>query len=163
MKSICIILLVFCGVALGQVQVQSPPPVRVRNVQPQQQSQPLDPNTALPENYQLTLNVSDGDKPATELSVIAVTPMFTITGVEPNITFAGTITPEDAGTVLVAYSVSGDVPVRPPEGAASNTTQYRVVGAQAAARLRLGETLQILKSGTRTFKLTVSKLEAAKK
>ena len=149
--------------AVAIAQVQSPPPVRVRTFQPQQQNPPPDPNTALPDNYQLTLVVSDGDKPATELSVVAVTPQFKVDAVEPSVTFAGTITPEDGGTVLVAYVVSGEVAIRPPEGAASGTIQYRAVGAQAAARLRLGETLQILKSGTRTFKLTVAKLETAKK
>ena len=164
MKSTCIALVLFCGLAAAQAQVQSPPPVRVRTIHQQQsQNPPLDPNTALPDNYQLTLVVSDGEKPATELSVVAVTPQFKVDGAEPNITFAGTITPEEAGTVLVAYVVSGDVPIRPPEGAPSSTIQYRMVGAQAAARLRLGETLQILKSGTRTFKLTISKLDTARK
>ena len=63
--------------------------------------------TAMADNYQLTLVVIDGDKPVTELSVVAVTPTFKVDSVEPAITFAGTITPEDAGTVLVAYVVGG--------------------------------------------------------
>jgi len=113
-------------------------------------------NEALPENYLLTLVVSDKDKVTTELSLVVATADFIVTAGDPRISFSGRIAPDDQGNnILIRYSLGTSVAVQN-----GNSTEYRDSTAQASVKVRLGEPIQILKSGTQTYKLTISRLPA---
>src|SRR5262245_41313901 len=60
---------------------------------------------ALPDHYQIGLSINAKDGASTELSIVVASSQFSIKFGEQGISLAGTITVEDAGTVLVAYSL----------------------------------------------------------
>ncbi|MHA3772436.1 hypothetical protein ACXR0O_12955 [Verrucomicrobiota bacterium sgz303538] len=124
----------------------------------------------LSDNYLLMLSVADAEKPVSDLSIVVATPEFRIDAAQPAITFSGSLTPQEDGSVLVRYTVGSEIAVTtqtetgqlPGAGAPVQNTsvQYKTSAAQASVKLRLDQPLQILKSGSRTFRLTVSRLAA---
>ena len=163
MKSLTLFLCFLCTFAFAQ----SAP----RNVQPGS-------GEPLPMNYLLTLNASENDQPLAELSLVVATTDFTTDFIHPigalatvtvptNLTFTGTLSVQEDGSVLVRYALSCEVAVptntqttKSPNGeqVTSSSIQYKRSSTQASAKLRLNESLQILKSGTRTYRLTVSRI-----
>ena len=151
------------------VLAQTAPPLPARATVSQPGNDSAKP---LPENYQLTLNVTEKDKPATELSMIIATADFKAETAEPSMTFTGTLTPEESGAIIVRYGLGVQVAVNsepspvpspgfvgPPRVGA---TQFKNIAAQASVRVRLGEPLNILNTANRVFTLTVSLLPRAR-
>ena len=111
-----------------------------------------DPNHNLAENYVIMLTMIEKDKPPVELSIMTSVPDFHVEMGEPAIVFSGVLTPIDKDEIEVRYNLSLAI-----EFSSNNAVQYRNQAAGAGARLRLGETLQVLKVGPRTYKLTISR------
>ena len=128
---------------------------------------------AFPENYKITLTMTEKDKSIAELALVVSSPEFRAEMGEPAISFSGTLTPEENGTILVRYTLGSNLAVttqtmttNSPSGqpVTSSNVQYVSSSAQTTTRLHIGEPLQILKSGGRVYVLTVARLgEGAKK
>lgn len=166
MKTSLLIFAVLTAAALAQSPV---PPQRVRTIQPFQQNQSPELTEAFAENYLVTLSVTENDKPITELVIATARAKFSANTVEPSFTLEGLLAPLDDGTVLVTYVFGAEVAVPvatqqsvPASGepgvVKSTSIQYKSQSAQAQVRLKLGESLNVLRTGQRTYRLTVSKL-----
>jgi len=150
MKLRSFVFCVFSAAALGQVP--SPgvpnPVVRPRPVN-------FDANAAsvqtLPENYILSLAVSEKDKPVSEMSFVVATLDFNMNPLD--LTFVGTISPQEDGAFLVRYNIGTSVAV-----GVGNNTQFKNITMSAAARLRPGDSVQIYKSEERTYRLSLTRL-----
>ena len=123
---------------------------------------------SLPDNYRITLTVTDKDKQSNELSLVVASPEFAAETIEPSMAFSGTITPEEGGSVLIRYSLAATAAIPcqtmtsiSPSGkpVTSTSIQYKTSNAHATARLQIGEPLQILKSGGCVYLLSISRLE----
>ena len=166
MKTLTLLFCLICTFALGQspsrsLQSGSPP-----------SGEPL------PANYLLTLSVSDKDQPFTELSLVVATADFSTDAVHPidaketvtmpaSLTFTGSISVQEDGSVLIRYLLSYEVAIPTNmqttksangEQVTNSSIQFKRSSTQASAKLRLSEPIQILKSGTRTYRLTISRL-----
>ena len=160
MKTSLLIFAVLTAAALAQSPV---PPQRVRTIQPFSQNQSPELTEAFAENYLVTLSVTDNGTPVTELVIATARAKFSANTVEPSFTLEGLLAPLDDGTVLVTYVFGAEVAVpmaTQSEGGAVKSTsiQYKSQSAQAQVRLKLGESLNVLRTGQRTYRLTVSKL-----
>jgi len=130
-----------------------------------------DSGESLTGNYQLKLAVFEKDQPLAELMLVTATAGFRAEMPDPLVGFMGTIKPESDGTVLVSYQLNTQVAfptqtVSSSSQPASTVTniEYKSSSAQASVILRLGEPIQIWKSGSRTYQLSISLLgEASKK
>ena len=112
----------------------------------------------LPDNYLVKLVVAEKEQAKTELSVVvATTSAFNASALDTTLNFGGSLVPQENGVMLVRYVLSIQVPVT--EGPSSN---LRSSSCNASVRMRPGETVEIFKSGTMSYKLTVSKLAAEK-
>ena len=109
-------------------------------------------------NYLLKLKVADKDQPVFELSLVVATEQFSTNTVEPSLTFAGTIEPLADEAILVRYTLGIESALQVPGGPPG--LQYRTANVQASVRLHPGESIQIFKSGTRTYELSVELLAA---
>jgi hypothetical protein len=112
------------------------------------------PGEALPENYLLTLVVSEKDQVLTELSIVLATTDFNVAVADPVINFSGILTSDDKEGMLVRYTLNTQVAISEKEVA----KYFRNGSVQASVKVRVGEPLQIFKSGTQTYKLTISRL-----
>jgi hypothetical protein len=147
--------LVFCvlsAAALAQAPspgIPNPVPIgRVRAVN-------SDANTAsvqtLPENYILSLAVSEKDKPLSEVSFVVATLDFNMSPLD--LTFVGTINPQEDGAFLIRYNLVTSIAV-----GVGNNTQFKNISMSAAARLRPGDSVQIYKSDERSYRLSLARL-----
>jgi hypothetical protein len=172
MKPIISLALCLLSTAVfAQLPLPQPPP-RIPQVIGRPGNQPANngPSEMLPENYVLKIVVSDKDHPVGEFSMVVLKRNFRFSTFDPVLTMNGDISVEDQGTVICQYSINASVAVpNAPSGSngpapGGNSFEYRQTEAQSCARLRLGEPTQILKSGGRTYELTISRqTEAAKK
>jgi hypothetical protein len=136
-----------------RVPVAEPPPIQ---------------GDTLPENYVLKLVVHDKEQQITELSVVVASSQVRADALDPVMTISGTLVVLEDGVLLFRYALGTEVAVPTQITAASSSSdrpvvtnqsiQYKSSSVQASVRLRLGEPVQILKSGTRTYQLTVSRL-----
>ncbi len=150
MKTFILVLCALCTVATAQ---QSLSPVRPR-VQPgSTESAPL------AENFIVSLTISDKEQVVTEMALVVATADFAISFPDVKLVmthFTGTLVPEESGSVLIRYTIASEIPV--PAG--QNQVQYKTTSMQASVRLRPGEPIQILKSDTRSCRLSVERLAA---
>ena len=166
MKSLTLFLCFICTLAFAQSSRRTVQPGSTLSGEP------------LPMNYLLTLDASDNDQPITELSLVVATADFATDFIHPigaqatvtvptSLTFTGTLSVQEDGSVLIRYTLSCEVAVptntqttKSPNGeqVTNSSIQYKRSSTQASAKLRLNEPLQILKSGTRTYRLTVSRI-----
>ena len=129
MKTIILALcttLVFCASAVAEDPNSTSLP---KPVQPQ----------SIPENYVVTLTITDKEQKTTELSLVVASADFKtdFPDAQSNVSsFVGTITPEDEKTVSIRYALGGQIAVSVPPG----NIQYRSITTQATVRLKLGET-----------------------
>jgi hypothetical protein len=148
--------LVFC-VLSAVVLAQAPSPgvpnrVRMAN---------SDVNAAsvqtLPENYILSLADSEKDKQVSEISFVVATLDFNMSPLD--LTFVGTIIPQEDGAFLIRYNIGTSIAV-----GVGNNTQFKNMSMSAAARLRPGDSVQIYKSDERSYRLSLTRLvDQAKK
>lgn len=150
MKTTLLALCTLCTVAAAQQPLQ--PPRRV--VLPG-----FAEAAALAENYIVSLTISDKEQVVTEMALVVATAEFAISfpDVKSVLTnFTGTLIPEESGSVLVRYTIASEIPV----SVGQNQIQYKTTSMQASVRLRPGEPVQILKSDTRSCRLSVERLAA---
>jgi len=153
MKLASLVSFLVAAAAVAQVQQPPQPPI-ARQPAPIPTRVPdanVGKSQALPGNYILTLTSTEKDKPVSEMSFVVATPVFNMN--PGDLTFAGTINPEEGGSFLIHYNIGMSVPVT-----VGNSTQYKSVGMGAAVRLRPGDSVQIYKSDERSYKLTLTPL-----
>jgi hypothetical protein len=153
MKLTFLVFCVLCAAVLAQVPSPGVPN-RVRMVN-------SDANAAsvqtLPENYILSLAVSEKDKPMSEISFVVATLDFNMNPLD--LTFVGTIVPQEDGAFLIRYNIGTSIAV-----GVGNNTQFKSISMSAAARLRPGDSVQIYKSDERSYRLSLTRLvDQAKK
>lgn len=114
------------------------------------------PAPPLPENYLLTLTVSNGGQVAAELALLIATAEFSASfpDAKPAVnSFSGTVSLENNGSAVVRYTLNVEISIRPfgpnPQSKSSVT--------QSSVRLLLGQPVQILKTDARTYQLTMTK------
>lgn len=118
----------------------------------------------LPENYILSLTVTDKGRQVNELSIVVATAQFTAAAIDPAETISGTLTVQEDGTVLIRYSLSAQIAVSSQNGQIvtpenpATSVQYRNHSVRSSVRLRAGEPVVILKDGTHTYQLALHKL-----
>jgi hypothetical protein len=155
MKLIVLSALLLPAVLMAQALQPAVPGGR-RVVMPQgsgaQQSSEL-----LPDNYQITLNITDKDGTPLELSVVVASTQFTAMFGEQSLVFGGHVKVEESGSIMVTYSLDWQTPVG---GAGAN--QFVPFSMQGSVRLKLGEEVQIIRAGTRSARLSIQKLDAVK-
>lgn len=108
----------------------------------------------LADNYQVALTITDKDAAPVEVSVVVASSQFSASLGEQGLTFAGTLTVEESGGVVVAYSLGWESPITVGTG-----VQYKTSSTQGSVRLKLGEEVNIIRAGGRTARLSVKKLE----
>ena len=112
----------------------------------------------LPDNYEVTLTITDKNDPPLEVSVVVASPQFLANLAEHHLDFTGTVTVEESGAMVIAYSLGWQTP-----GPAFNgVVQYQPSTAHGSVRLKLGEEVQIIRAGTRMARLGIRKLDASK-
>lgn len=155
MKLIVLSALLLPAVLMAQA-LQPAVPGGLRVVMPQgsgaQQSSDL-----LPDNYQITLNITDKDGTPLELSVVVASTQFTAMFGEQSLGFSGHVNVEESGSIMVTYSLDWQTPV-----GGAGTTQFVSSRMQGSVRLKLGEEVQIIRAGTRSARLSIQKLDAVK-
>jgi len=110
----------------------------------------------LPENYQLTLIVSDGPEKPLELSIVTASRRFEASlGEEGNLRFGGTLAPGDSDVMLVSYSLGWATEVTQGQG----LLQTKSSGTTGSVRLKVGEEVPIFCAGNRTIRLSIKKLQ----
>jgi hypothetical protein len=82
------------------------------------------------------------------------TETFSASAIDPEVGFSGSVEVLENGVVLLRYNLALTHVVTAP----GNGVQYRSGSVQASVRLRPGESVQIFKSGTRSFDLTLEPL-----
>jgi len=135
-------LFMFCALAVAQEPTPTPPS---KAVQP------------ISENYVVSLTMTNKEKKTTEMSLVVASAEFSTSfpDSQSNVTsFHGTLTPEDGGTISIKYILTGEIAVSVSPG----SVQYKSIATQTTVRLKLGDPVQILKSGTQTCTLSVSRL-----
>ncbi len=105
----------------------------------------------LPENYILSLAVSEKDKPVSEVSFVVATLDFNMSPLD--LTFVGTINPQEDGAFLIRYNIGTSIAV-----GVGNNTQFKSISMSAAVRLRPGDSVQIYKSDERSYRLALTRL-----
>jgi len=156
MKIIVLSALLLPAVLMAQAPQAAPPMVPQRVLPPQGfGAQPS--SEMLPDNYQITLNLTDKDGAPLELSVVVASAQFSAMFSEQGLGFGGHVKVEDSGSILVTYSLDWQTPVGGAGG-----TQYLPSRMQGSVRLKLGEEVQIIRAGTRSARLSIQKLDAVK-
>ncbi|WP_395753811.1 hypothetical protein [Prosthecobacter sp.] len=124
--------------------------------------------TTLPDNYQITLILTEKDKEKDgdplEISLVVASRTFTAVLADSGVNFGGDLTLEESGSILVNYNLGWETPVppksnQPPQIVGSQYMSSRTTGS---VRLKVGEELQIIRAGTRTATLSIQKLPLAK-
>lgn len=128
-----------------------------RRVVMPQGSGALQSSELLPDNYQITLNITDKDGTPLELSVVVASTQFTAMFGEQSLGFSGHVKVEESGSIMVTYSLDWQTPV-----GGAGTTQFVSSRMQGSVRLKLGEEVQIIRAGTRSARLSIQKLDAVK-
>jgi hypothetical protein len=113
---------------------------------------------SLPDNYQLTLVMTDKDGQPLELSVVVASSQFNATIGEQGLNFSGSVTVEETGTIRVAYALGWQTTV----ASGNNSVQYQTSSAQGSVRLKPEEEVQILRAGSRIARLSIKKIESTK-
>ena len=117
-------------------------------------SQPAE--EALKENYQLCLTITDKEKEPVEISIVVASSPFSATYGEENITFSGNVAAIEA-EILISYAIRWE-----PAGKTLPNGPSSASNAQGSVRLKLGEDVQIVRTGTRVARLSMKKLEPGK-
>jgi hypothetical protein len=172
MKRIVLALcLVASFVSAAQAQSSAGPIVR-RNLTPPISGHSVnvdDPGDLLPENYILSLTVTDKGKPATELTLVIATSQFSADAAEFTLNMSGTAAQQDDGSILVRYSFAEQIAVSVQNGlpvvpeATTTSIQYKTRSVRSAVRLRVGEPVVVLKDGSRVYQLSISRLNEGSK
>lgn len=114
---------------------------------------------ALPDNYQVTLNITDKEGPPLEISVVVASSQFSASLGEQSLGFSGQMKVEEAGGIVMAYTLNWQTPVG---GGDKGAVQFIPSNVQGSVRLKLGEEVQIIRAGTRVALLSVKKAAAGK-
>ena len=109
---------------------------------------------ALPENYQLTLVLSDEKGQPVELSFVTASDQFQTSLGEQGLSFMGTLTPDGSDGVLVAYALGWQVAVT--EG---QSTQYKSSSTSGSVRLKMEKEVRIIRVGDRVVRLSIKKFQ----
>jgi hypothetical protein len=99
-------------------------------------SGPQMPSVALPDNYQVTLTITDKNDPPLEVSVVVASSQFTATLGEQHLNFNGSVTVEESGAVVIAYSLGWQTPAPAGNGNIQfqSSTAQGSVSSQARGR-----------------------------
>jgi len=111
----------------------------------------------LPDNYQVTLTITDKEGQPLEVSVVVASSGFTASLGEQNLNFNGSVTVEEAGIIII-YSLGWQTPVTTGNG----NLQFNSSTMQGSVRLKLGEEVPIIRAGSKMAKLSIKKLEPSK-
>ncbi len=167
MKTSLLVLALLATPVLAQLPGSSLMPPQIRRLPGINSTQGAEATPAFSENYLVTLSVTEDGKPITELVIATARADFKADCVDPTVTFLGNLSLSEDGTVLLSYSLGAEVVVRVPKvenapdvAAKPASIQYKTQSAQGEVRLRLGEPMNVLKTGARTYRLTVAKLPA---
>jgi hypothetical protein len=114
------------------------------------------PADSLPENYEVSLTISDKEAEPIELSVVVSSTRFNAQIGEPGTTFSGTINVDEAGTLTMSYAVGWETKIT-----MGNTQQFKTTSIQGSIRLKPGDDVQIIRANNRTARLSVKKLAPA--
>ncbi len=142
---------------MAQGQALQPAVPGVRRVVMPQGSGAQQSSEMLPDNYQVTLNITDKDGAPLEISVVVASSQFTTMLGEQNLSFGGNVKVEEAGGIVIAYDLDWQTPV-----GVAGSTQYLPSRMHGSVRLKLGEEVQIIRAGTRSARLSIQKLDAVK-
>jgi hypothetical protein len=150
MKSILLAAVLLPSILIAQI----PQPMPMRQMV--QRGIPA-PTDALPDNYQVTLTITDKDGQPIEVSVVVASTRFNASLGDQHLTFEGAVAVEDSG-IVIAYALGWETLSPPAEG----NIQSRNSSMQGSVRLKLGEEVQIIRAGTRVARLSIKKLEPSK-
>lgn len=156
MKLIVLSALLLPAVLMAQAP-QPAPPTSQRRLMVSQGGGAQQSSELLPDNYQVTLNITDKDGTPLELSVVVASAQFTAMFGEQSLGFGGYVKVEESGSLLVSYDLNWQTPAGGP-----GSTQYVSSRMQGSVRLKLGEEVQIIRAGTRSARLSIQKLDAVK-
>lgn len=190
MKSIMPTLpvLAFAGIlALPSLAQNSPPPVQPAPVQPGAPGQFIPPMPAPPgprvrpilparneaeppailkTNYQVRLVLTQGEK-TTEFTLLTAAPSLSFSGTGAGnppvvVSLNGTLTETGEGKLVMNYILSGRIPAATGEGNRISI-QYQDESSSGAIHVTPGKPHTLIKSGDRTYSVTISPDEEAGK
>ena len=154
MKYLLLAALLLPSVLVAQINQPVPNSVSRRVVAGPQAS-----SGVLADNYEVKLTVTDKEGQPLEVSVVVASPQFGASLGDQNLSFTGSVTVEDTGSLVIAYSVGWETP---SPGAPVGLGQPRGTTMQGSIRLNSGEEVQIFRAGPRIARLSLKKLEPAK-
>jgi hypothetical protein len=149
---LAVILLPSVLIAQSTPRIQSLP---MRQIQP---GQPLPSTDTLPDNYQITLTITDKDGQPIEISLVAASTRFNASFAEQGLSLEGLLTIEESGSTIVQYSLGWTTPT----AAANGIAQVGSSNMTGSVRLKLGEEIQIIRVASRVARLSIKKLESSK-
>ena len=126
-----------------------------------------DKQPSLDGNYRLTLAVSEEGGPAAELSVVVAKAAFSIGAADPRVDFTGTLARVGDSELFVEYRLNSESVVLLPRAKGAEATEglgprveRRQTSTQSSVLLQLDEPVVIARTGSWTFRLTVSRVPA---
>ena len=116
---------------------------------------------ALPSNYQFELDAQAGEE-VVHVSFVVASERFEVSvGNDLNMTFSGTVSLADDGTLFLAYNLAirQKVTMSVSEGGEGRpSSQYVNNGLMGSVRMREGKQISLITVGNRSFKLKIAKL-----
>lgn len=114
---------------------------------------------ALPSNYQFELDAQAGEE-TMHVSFVVASEKFEISvGTDFNVTFRGTVSLADNGTLVLTYNLGFREKVAAGEANGGRQSfQYVENGLMGSVRLREGKQISLITVGNRSLKLKITKL-----
>jgi len=123
----------------------------------------LAPRAAFPDNYELTLKLTDKDGAPLEVSVVIAASQFSASLSEQNLSFSGNVDLEDSASIMIYYLLDWQTPAATINDNGNGPPKAPPISrASGSVRLKPGEEVQIIRAGTRTARLSIKKLEPTK-
>ena len=120
-------------------------PVMLRAQVPQPVSQRVLPSsfqpsaTNLPDNYQVTLNITDKDgQQPLEVSVVVASSQFSAQLAEQSLSFSGNMSVEESGGITIGYTLGWQTPVTANNGSSFQYLPSNTPGQRAPQARRRG-------------------------
>ena len=121
------------------------------------------PRAAFPDNYELSLKLTDKDGAPLEVSVVVAASQFSASLSEQNLSFSGNVDLEDSASIMIYYLLDWQTPAAAIKDNGNGPPKAPPISrASGSVRLKPGEEVQIIRAGTRTAHLSIKKLVPTK-
>lgn len=118
-------------------------------------------------NYQIAIIVKQGGNTG-ECSLLTASPTISLSAFNGQsnkmiVTLSGTLKEPEGGGLTLGYSIGARIPIVYDDGQPARRVEYTDENATGAIHVTLGKEQTLLKSGDRTYSVTITAVEEEKK